>query len=153
METINEYWIDDDGYATIQKKMPIATVDALIVHHGKLLLMKRNNPPVKGEWWVPGGRIFKNESIEDAVKRKVFEETGLQCTVIKQLGVINQIFPECHTISIFYLVECNRTDVKLNTEHSDYKWVSELPENSHQYLRHMVKTAYKEYTRIMGSKV
>lgn len=150
---MNENWIDDECYATIQKKMPIATVDAIIFHKDKFLLMKRNDSPVKGEWWIPGGRIFKNESIEDAVKRKVFEETGLQCKIIEQLGVINQIFPECHTISIFYLVESNRNDVKLNTEHSDYKWVSELPVNSHQYLRHMVKTAYKEYKRIMGSKV
>jgi len=147
MGKMNEKWIDDECYAVIQKKMPIATVDAIIFHRGKFLLMKRNNSPVKEEWWIPGGRILKNESIEDAVKRKVFEETGLQCKIIKQLGVINQIFLECHTISIFYLVESNRTNIKLNTEHSDYKWVSELPENSHQYLRYMVEKAYKEYER------
>jgi len=134
-------WIEEKIYRKILESMPIPTVDAITVHDGKFLLLKRNNPPVKGEWWLPGGRIRKGEELEEAVKREVLEETGLECKIIRQIGVINQIFPECHTISIYYLVESESLDVKLNEEHSDYKWVEKLPENSHPYLRTMIKNA------------
>lgn len=49
-------------------------VKALIPNHqGKILLLQREG---KG-WDIPGGRIHKNESLEAALKREVFEETGL----------------------------------------------------------------------------
>jgi len=82
-------WIDEKLYQKILEVMPIPTVDAIIVHNGKFLLLKRNNPPVKGEWWLPGGRIRKGEQLEGAVKREVREETGLECNVIRQVGVVN----------------------------------------------------------------
>ena len=134
-------WIDEKLYKKILEVMPIPTVDAIIVHNGKFLLLKRNNPPVKGEWWLPGGRIRKGEQLEEAVKREVREETGLECKIIRQVGVINQIFPECHTVSIYYLVKSESGDVKLNREHSGYRWVSKLPENSHPYLKTMIRNA------------
>jgi len=134
-------WIEDEIYKKILERMPIPTVDAIIVHKGKFLLLKRNNPPVKGEWWLPGGRIRRNESLEDAVRREAFEETGLTCKIIRQVGVINYIFPECHAVSVYFLVEPDSTNVRLNSEHSDYKWVSKLPKNAHPYIVTMIKKA------------
>jgi len=134
-------WIEDKYYKIILEWMPIPTVDGIITFEGNFLLLKRNNPPVKGEWWVPGGRVRKGESLEEAVSREVFEETGLECEIIRQVGVINLVFPECHTISIYYLVEAKNSNVKLNEEHSDYRWVSKLPEGSHRYLKTMIKEA------------
>ena len=134
-------WIEDDLFEEILKKMPIPTVDAIVVNNGKFLLLKRRNPPVKGHWWLPGGRVRKGETLEEAVKREVLEEPGLDCRIISQVGAINQIFPESHTISVYYLVESESTDVKLNSEHSDYRWVSELPEGSHEYVKTMITKA------------
>ena len=134
-------WIEDKYYKMIKEWMPIPTVDGIITFKGKFLLLKRNNSPVKGEWWLPGGRVRKGETLEEAVKREVLEETGLKCRSIHQVGVINQIFPEVHTISIYYLVEAENSNVKLNDEHSDYRWVSKLPEGCHRYLKTMVKKA------------
>jgi colanic acid biosynthesis protein WcaH len=134
-------WIEDDVYRKIVEKMPIPTVDAVIVHKGKFLLLKRNNPPVKGEWWLPGGRIRRNESFEDAVRREVLEETGLTCKTIKPVGVISQVFPECHTVSVYFLVESDNVDVKMNSEHSEYKWFTELPKNAHLYITTMIEKA------------
>jgi hypothetical protein len=42
-------WIEDELYRKILERMPIPTVDVIIVHKGKFLLLRRNNPPVKGE--------------------------------------------------------------------------------------------------------
>lgn len=134
-------WIEDQEYQRILKWMPIPTVDAIITFQGRFLLLKRVNPPVKGEWWLPGGRVRKGESLEEAVRREVREETGLTCRIIRQVGVINHIFPECHTISIYFLVEAESSKVTLNEEHSAYRWVSRLPQGSHPYLKTMIEEA------------
>ena len=56
-------WIEDKYYKMILEWMPIPTVDAIITFEGKFLLLKRNKPPVKGEWWLPGGRVRKGEAL------------------------------------------------------------------------------------------
>jgi len=134
-------WIEDEIYKLFLEKMPIPTVDAIMIHGKEFLLMKRRNPPVKGEWWLLGGRVRKGESLEDAIKREVLEKTSLECSILCQVGVINQIFPECHTISVYYLLESPSKDVRLDREHSCYQWTSELPKNSHSYLKTMIRNA------------
>ncbi|NVM57464.1 MAG: NUDIX hydrolase [Desulfobacterales bacterium] len=134
-------WIEDELFEAIVEKMPIPTVDAIVVDGERFLLLKRNNPPVKGEWWLPRGRVRKGESLEEAVKREVLEETGLRVRVLRQVGVTNQVFPECHTISIYYLAEPASLAVTLNSEHSGYRWVSRLPRGSHHYLKTMIEKA------------
>ena len=74
-------------YDQIAKCMPIVSVEALVVMDEALLFLKRNNQPAKGEWWFPGGRIRKGESLEEALRREVKEETGLEVTAIDLLWV------------------------------------------------------------------
>jgi len=57
--------------------MPNVSVGAIIEKDGKILLTKRNVKPFKGAWVIPGGHIEQYEKAEDAVKREVREETGL----------------------------------------------------------------------------
>jgi ADP-ribose pyrophosphatase YjhB (NUDIX family) len=54
-----------------------------------LLFLRRNNQPAKGEWWFSGGRIRKRESLEEALRREVKEETGLEVSSYK---IINCVF-------------------------------------------------------------
>ena len=100
--------------------MPIVSVEALIVADGGLLFLKRRNHPVKGEWWFPGGRIRKGESLEDALRREVKEETGLELLEAKLINVYSWIFPERHDVTITYLCRCNDVKVVLNEEHSEF---------------------------------
>ena len=44
----------------------------------KVLLIKRGKKPYKGLWAIPGGFVKVNESLEDAAKRKLYEETNLK---------------------------------------------------------------------------
>ena len=76
-------WIADAEYRRIAERMPIPTVDAILTFEGRFLLLKRNNPPVKGEWWLPGGRVRKGEALEAAVTREVKEETGLTGRILR----------------------------------------------------------------------
>lgn len=60
---------------------------------GRLLLIKRGQEPALGRWSVPGGRVEPGESHEVAVIREVLEETGLDMTVIREIGTVRREAP------------------------------------------------------------
>jgi ADP-ribose pyrophosphatase len=62
---------------------PVAAVGALVIDQaGRLLLVRRSRDPGKGKWGLPGGFVDRNETIEDALIREVFEETKLRLTEV-----------------------------------------------------------------------
>jgi 8-oxo-dGTP diphosphatase len=67
---------------------PIAGVGAVIVRGGdqpSVLLIRRGQEPLKGEWSLPGGAVELGETLEEAVRREVLEETGLE---IEPAGIV-----------------------------------------------------------------
>lgn len=60
---------------------------------GRLLLVRRANPPAQGLWSIPGGRVEPGESSEDAVLRELLEETGLRGTVLREVGTVRRAAP------------------------------------------------------------
>ncbi len=64
----------------------------MIVRDGKALIIKRAHEPRKGEWSLPGGLIDLGESLTDAVRREIKEETGLDV----ELGPIIETFDRIH---------------------------------------------------------
>lgn len=124
-------------YRKISSRIPIVCVDLLIWHEWKLLLVKRKNHPLKGKWWVVGGRILLGEEPLDAVKRKAKEEVGLDVTKANFVGYYSDIFErnrfektECQTISLVFIcsIDKNKTNVVLDAQSSAYKWADRLPE-------------------------
>lgn len=86
-------------------KMPSLTVDALIVHDGGLVLVRRGRPPYEGCYALPGGFVEYGETVEDAVKREALEETGLEIEILHLSGVYSDPDrdPRGHMISVCYL--------------------------------------------------
>ena len=63
--------IPREEYLNIIKNTQINSVDMIIFNNeGEVLLGKRNNEPAKNTWFVPGGKIQKFETLEQATKRK-----------------------------------------------------------------------------------
>ena len=132
-------WIEEPLFSKIQASIPIVTVDLLVIYKGRLLLMKRNNEPAKDELFTPGGRILKDEDIEEAVHRILKEETGLTPLKIERKGVMSHIWSNHHTVTIFHRVDVAADDVRMNEEHRAFKWISDLDNKLHPYLKEMVK--------------
>ena len=67
---------------------------------GRLLLVRRANPPAQGLWSIPGGRVEPGESDEGAVVRELAEETGLTGGVEREVGTITREAPDGGTYVI-----------------------------------------------------
>ena len=82
---------------------PVPTVDAIIEIGGKIVLIERRNPP--HGWALPGGFVDYGETLEDAVRREAFEETGLRITLKGQFHTYSKPDrdPRLHTISTVFL--------------------------------------------------
>ncbi|MGC8795194.1 MAG: NUDIX hydrolase [Bryobacteraceae bacterium] len=70
---------------------PLVGVGAIVVDGDRLLLVQRGSPPHQGQWSLPGGLLEAGERLEDAVKREVREETGLEVEVLSLGGVFERI--------------------------------------------------------------
>ena len=69
--------------STPARNLPTVAVGAIIWNaRGEVLLIKRARPPRQGEWSIPGGKVEAGEKLQDALKREVREETGLEIEIV-----------------------------------------------------------------------
>src|SRR5215210_2776370 len=71
---------------------PVVGVGAVVVRDGRALIIKRAHEPRKGEWSLPGGLLELGESLADAARREIKEETSLDIVV----GPIIETFDRVH---------------------------------------------------------
>lgn len=107
------------------------SVDAVIIKNSGILLIKRGSQPYKGFWGTPGGYVDWDESAEDAVRREVKEETGLDVARTQLVGVYSD--PTRHpkqTINIVYMAEVTDGTAIPSDDATEAKWfsISELPD-------------------------
>lgn len=70
---------------------PVVGVGAVILRDDRVLLVRRRRPPRQGQWSLPGGAQELGETVEEAVRREVREETGLELERIQLLTVVDFI--------------------------------------------------------------
>ena len=64
---------------------PQVGVGAIVLHHGRILLVRRAKEPNQGLWSIPGGRLRLGEKLHEAAEREILEETGIRIRVGKLL--------------------------------------------------------------------
>lgn len=84
---------------------PLLTVDTVIIYHGKIVLIRRKNPPYQDHFAIPGGFVEVGETVETAAVREAKEETGLDVRLMKLLGVYSDPSrdPRGHTVTVCFL--------------------------------------------------
>jgi colanic acid biosynthesis protein WcaH len=144
-------YIPDDLYAQILSHVPIACVDLAIVSNGCVLLVQRKDPPAQGQWWIPGGRVYKGEMMKDAARRKAQEEVGIACHVGPMIHTAETIFPDgpfaipIHSINSCFLLypveDVSRVRVRLDEHHEDWQWANTIPAGLHPYVARCLQAA------------
>lgn len=98
-----------------------------------VLMIQRKIPPFEGEWAIPGGLVLETETLEEAVKRELKEETGVTVNYLEQLytfGDVNRD-PRNRVVSVAYygLVRQSKFELHAATDAADARWfnVNQLP--------------------------
>lgn len=111
-------------------------VDIFLENDGKYLLIKRTQEPVKGTFWPIGGRIHKGETAEQAARRKIKEEIGINYSNdLYPIGYYEDQYSansfqsntHYHTLSIVFNGKINDLDIKLDATSSDWGFFEEFP--------------------------
>jgi len=130
----------------LKQKFPEPTVGALVFHESGNILLVRSYK-WKNLLSVPGGHIELGEKAEEAIKREVEEEVGLEVIPKKLLLIQQAIFPENfvlrkHFIFLDYLCVTNTMETKIdNREIQEYLWIKPedvLKQDLEQYTRNLI---------------
>jgi colanic acid biosynthesis protein WcaH len=129
--------IPRDKYINIIGSVPVLCVDLVLVNNaGKYLLVKRCNEPLKGEWWVIGGRVHKGETIQDAGIRKAKQELSVDICDLIPVGYFEAPFqkhpfglePEYHAVSIVMRADIKDEEkIRLDSQSLEWKFSDNLP--------------------------
>ncbi|ELI3522487.1 GDP-mannose mannosyl hydrolase [Vibrio vulnificus] len=122
-------------FSQVIESAPLVSIDLVIEDEGgQILLGERLNRPAQGFWFVPGGRILKNEKLEDAFARLTQEELGqeFELSQAKLLGPYTHLYDDnvfgneftTHYVAIAYKLIVIRSDLNLpmDVQHSRYRW-------------------------------
>ncbi len=110
-------------------------VGAVIVQDHSVLLIRRGQPPLLGEWSLPGGVLECGETLREAVAREAREETGLLVETGEMLGVYERVIRDderrvrYHYVLVDFLCRVVAGDLKAGSDAADVRWFmrDELP--------------------------
>jgi 8-oxo-dGTP diphosphatase len=106
---------------------PQLAVSAAIFRDGKVLLVRRARSPAKGFYSLPGGRVEFGESLHQALKREVDEETGLAIDIVGLAGW-REVLPTTggagHYLIMSFAARWMAKEPLLNDELDDFRWLA-----------------------------
>jgi 8-oxo-dGTP diphosphatase len=97
----------------------------------QVVLVKRGNPPLKGEWTIPGGVLEVGEALEEGAVREAWEETSLRVRSTGMVEVFDRIVRdgqgrvEYHYVLLDYLCELESGELCAGGDAVDARWFSD----------------------------
>lgn len=128
-------FLDQATFRTVVSATPLVSIDLVVQNTvGEVLLGQRLNRPAQGYWFVPGGRILKNETLDSAFERLTQQELGA-CFSRKEatlMGVYEHLYadsvfgdnPDTHYVVLGYHLRLP-VDVQLvlpRIQHGHFRW-------------------------------
>ncbi len=115
--------------------VPTLGVSGIVFNkHKQILLIQRNQPPAMGMWSIPGGKLEAGESLVEACRREINEETGLDTNVKQIVAVVERRVEGFHYVIIDFLAllaDQENCQPVARSDVSEARWVS--LENLHEY--------------------
>lgn len=128
-------------YKKIIELIPIVCVDVIMFYNNKFVLIKRKEEPLKGKWWIVGGRARKGEKSLVTAKRKMKEEANLKASDIRPYGIYEDHYKKSSwgiptsSVSIVYIAILDKFNPKLDKTISSIKLTEFLPERLTKNLK------------------
>ena len=107
---------------------PLVGVGAVIAQNHRVLLIRRGQAPLLGEWSLPGGVLECGETLREAVAREAREETGLVVESGEMLGVYERLIRgdearvRYHYVLIDFLCHPTGGDLKAGSDAAEVRW-------------------------------
>jgi ADP-ribose pyrophosphatase len=108
-------------------KTPLLTVDCVVLNpRGEVLLIERKNEPFRGHFALPGGFVDIGETVEDACRRELMEETGVKAGKLTLVGVYSDPNrdPRGHTASVVFLTRVRTNKTEAGDDAASAQWVA-----------------------------
>ncbi len=146
----NKYSVSRKLLNKFRSNFTILVVELVIDFGGRILLIKRKEEPLKGQWFIPGRRIYKEEDTEKAAIRVAKEETGLDCKIIRQLPSSREIYHAQGTEDgvydtygvVFLMKPINkRQKVCIDNTSSDYMFTEKIESGFNPHLKKILKNS------------
>ena len=138
-------------FKAVVENTPLVSIDFCLIFKGQILLGKRENDPLKAEWFTPGGRIYKNETWQHALLRILKSELGLDKVVVEDftlMGVWDHFYENStvgqgistHYVNLPHYAEFqSKPKLTLDDQHGEFKWfdlaVVSNDQKFHPYMR------------------
>ena len=117
----------------------IEVVAGVIYKEDKFLIAQRNLKKFQGGLWeFPGGKVEKNETHEEALKREIKEEFDADIKVDKYIGENIHHYPEKDIKLVFYKATLLSEKIDL-IEHEDYRWITKEDKDNFEFAGADVK--------------
>ena len=144
--------LDDQTFETVISSTPLISIDLLVKKDNKILLGQRINKPAQGYLFSIGGRVYKNETIDNAMIRIAKIELNIESkSTPRFVGVFEHFYDDSvyedvstHYVNLAYEIEIEETLSLPSEQHNEYQWltIDELLE-SKQVHKH-VKDYFKD---------
>jgi 8-oxo-dGTP diphosphatase len=119
---------------------PIIGVGAVVIDSGKVLIVRRGQEPLKGEWSLPGGALELGETLEQGVVREVLEETGLVVVPAGIVEVLDRISTEelsgrirYHYVLVDFLCHVAGGALRSGSDADEARWVVQEEWQQNEY--------------------
>jgi colanic acid biosynthesis protein WcaH len=128
-------FLDKQTFSTVIASTPLVSIDLVVKNNrGQTLLGQRLNRPAKGFWFVPGGRILKDEALAAAFKRLTTDELGQEFNIEQAslLGPYDHFYDDnvfgdeftTHYVAIAYVlvIDHELSRLPMDVQHGQYQW-------------------------------
>lgn len=125
-----------DAFLAVIANTPLVSIDLIVRNAGGAMLVgRRVNEPAKGNWFVPGGRILKDETLEQAFARISENELGCRRSLAEArlLGAFTHKYDSnaldapgvsTHYVVLAYVLAADPAQVSALAQHSDVRWIT-----------------------------